>query len=305
MIDGFDTNGLVGVHLALLVPAAIAVARSVRFPTQRQLDRWLAGHHLSPDGDGPALARTYLRRTRAIRSAGFVLAFTILPLIWLWSTRSAYRFNDYPGLPALIVCFGGAVVLAELVRPHPPAGRVVASEPRTLAAYVPAFTRFDPLVMASGFGLLILWSALAAPAGTTATVAARAGGAVAAFVAARTLQWWLLTRPQRTTSLELLRVDDAIRATGATGISAVTYAVPLAVLGDTLWDLAVNDEVVAGGMGNVFALLSMVLMVAGWSFAVGFLSLTNTWAVPRLRRAAGSPTGRPNGPTGAPEPVTP
>ena len=120
MFEGFDANGLTGFFVMYGIVSFIAVVRAWGYPSKDALDRWMANHGLATESPSRSLVSTYLRRTRWIRTVGFLLGWNV-PLAWLLVTRSARRMSGHmSGLPRAFGCPVTIGRLAQITADWPP-----------------------------------------------------------------------------------------------------------------------------------------------------------------------------------------
>ncbi len=260
--------------LVLGIPFVLALTRAVGFPSTRVLDAWMAGHGLEPDGHGRALIRTYLSRSRWIRTVGFLLG-------WVGAVVYSAGFRTGDDTPLVFWVMGGAfvasVLVAELCRPQPD-GEVTSTSPRDRYTYVPAFTRADQLVL-MGLFLVPLQIGVARDLDLSVVLLAAIGAAVVLALSLLT-QEWILRRPQRAATVELLRVDDAMRSHNATGTAGLGFGGAAVLLGVSLGEVAQELPI---WLALPLLLASGICNFGGLAVAVGLLNLNNKWIVPRLQ----------------------
>lgn len=281
MVDNLSGGGLVFGHLIALAPALFAAGRAWRFPRGQQLTTWMATAGADPHGPGRDLAASYLRRTRWVRTWGFIIGFCVLPTVWLWFTRDARRQNEWPSLTVGLGCFAVSIVLAELVRPRPAADSSTTAPPIPKSAYAPAFTRIDPFVIAGLFVVMIVWSIVAQTFDTR--IAVLTGAATMGWVVTFALQRWILSRPQVVGSEAELRVEDAIRSTSVINATAFGYMASLASLGAGLVHLSGTTP---AGVSTLALLgVGAVIVAIGVAFGVGLLRHDTGWVAQRVHPA--------------------
>lgn len=290
MIEGFDANGLVLVTLTYGAVTLIGLARAIGYPNPSAATAWMEGHGLDPVAGSRFRVVPYLRRTRWIRTIGFLAGFDA-PYAWMWVTRSAYRMNEVPNL--WVVGFAIGILAAEIIRPHA-TGSATVIEPRRLALYLPDFTRFDRWILTGAVAVLTVLSRLlpvASPVLPDAAAIAREGlawyltmalVAVAIITATRVVQELIVHRRQSSDDLDEIRADDAMRSASIQGLAGLGYGGPMWIAATMSWNLAVTSR---GPVSWALVILGVLLMGGGLGMLLGFPRLNARWTVPRARPA--------------------
>jgi len=291
MIEGFDTNGLIVAWLLYGGVTVFGILRATWYPREQTLDCWMVDHGLRKDAPTRSLIASYLRRTRWIRTIGFILGWNV-PFVWMWVARSAYRMDEL-GTYWWLIGFSAGIIIAEIVRPHG-SGRAVALEPRRLGQYLPGFTRVDGWIIA---GLAVL-TAVAGSALPHETIRlpdeysptrhealwywAFALAVIAILAATRIAQELIVRRRQSFDDLDEAQADDAMRSTSVQGLAGLGYGGPLWLVATMAWDLALTTD---RPISWFFALAAIALMFGGLGMLLGFPRLQAKWIVPRAREA--------------------
>ncbi len=269
----------------------IGIARAWGYPNAHALDSWMTRHGLVLDSSSRPLIATYLRRTRWIRTIGFLIGWNV-PAVWLLVAGSTRRMAEL-GTNWWAVGFALGIVVAELVRPRSDGGRSATLEPRRLSQYLPAFTRIDPWILTGMVTLLaVLGAALPSEEMRTIEPAEIRNSVgwyvtmcvlgIGIIVAIRLVQEVIVRRRQSFDSVDETQADDALRSSSIQGLSGVGYGGPMWIGAVMAWDLALSTEDPLSGPLDAFAL---ILVIAGFGMMVGFPSLNSRWIVRRAREA--------------------
>jgi hypothetical protein len=291
MIDGFDANSLIVTFLYFGGVTVFGLIRAAVYPSQKALDSWMIGHGLRKGAHTRPLVAAYLKRTRWIRTIGFLAGWNV-PFVWMWVTRSAYRMDEL-GTYWWLIGFSAGMILAEVTRPQG-SGDVVSLEPRRLGQYLPTFTRIDGLVLA-GMAVLLAVAGIALPVAdvrfpdesafprsSAVWYVAMCLAALTILAATRIVQELILRRRQHFEDLEEAQADDAMRSVSIQGLAGLGYGGPMWVSATIAWDLALTTD---GPVRWIFNILGLALMAGGLGMLLGFPRLNAKWIVPRAREA--------------------
>jgi hypothetical protein len=251
----------------------------------------MAGHGLRRSAQTRPLIASYLRRTRWIRTIGFLVGWNV-PYAWMWMTRSAYRMAEL-GTHWWVAGFAAGIIIAEVVRPRD-SGEAVGLEPRRLIQYLPRFTRIDTWILVCLVTLVAVAGVLLPVAGAeppdesaiTRNSAfwylASCFVAIAIIAATRIAQEMIVRRRQSFDDLDQARADDAMRSVSIQALAGLGYGGPMWIVATMGWDLTVTTRApISGAMG----VLSFVLALGGLGMMLGFARLNGRWIVPRAREA--------------------
>lgn len=270
----------------------VAIVRVWSYPSENALNRWMARHGLQADSSSRSLVAAYLRRTRWIRTIGFLIGWN-LPLVWLLVTRSVRRMHEL-GEFWWVAGFALGIVVEELVRPRSEVGSSATLEPRRLPQYLPGFTRIDGWILAGIVVLLaVLGVALPADGVQWPGEAAEARGSVVWYlllsalaagiiVGVRLMQEAIVRRRQSFDSIDEARADDALRSASIQGLAGLGYGGPMWIGAMMAWDLALSTT---GRLTGIFDVGALILAVVGFGMLVGFPRLDSRWIVRRAREA--------------------
>ncbi|MGA9595763.1 MAG: hypothetical protein WBV06_06385 [Acidimicrobiia bacterium] len=291
MIDGYDTNSLIVSFMFFGGVTVVGILRAVLYPSQKALDSWMIGHGLRKGAQTRPRVAAYLRRTRWIRTIGFLAGWNV-PFVWMWVTRSAYRMDDL-GTYWWLIGFAAGIILAEVTRPHASGGSVTV-EPRELRQYLPGFTRIDNCILA-GLALLMAGAGSILPLGTirlpgehvptrhdTIWYVGLALAALSIIAATRIAQEFVVRRRQSFDDLDDLQADDAMRSASIQGLAGLGYGGPMWLVAAMAWDLARTTN---SPIAWVFGVLGILLLFGGLGMLLGFPRLNTKWIVPRAREA--------------------
>ncbi len=286
MGEGFDRGELMVTLAYLGWLTIIGVVRAAFYPRATQVTAWMEGHGLDPDAPSRRAVTQYLRRTRWIRTIGFLIGASVPLLIAL--ARRDERVLEESFQYWWVVGFGVGVVLAELVRPLA-RGSATVVEPRLLDQYLPAFTRIDRWLLA-GLPVVLLIASLVVPEGESIPEPRRglwwylglSLTAIAMVVVVRGLQEMILRRRQRADDLDAVHADDAMRSASIHAVAGLGYGGPMWVSAVMALDLGVSG---GGAERLVFFPLGVFLAFAGFGMLLGFPRLETKWTVPRARQA--------------------
>lgn len=283
MIEGFDSNGQTGTFVMFVVVNFIGIIRAWGYPNANALDGWMTRHGLRIDSPSLSLLAAYLRRTRWIRTIGFLVGWNV-PFVWLWVTRSTSRMSE---LLWSVVGFAIGIVVAELIRPRSDRVRSATLEPRRLSHYLPGFTRVDGWIVAGVVTLLAVLG-IALPSeelrgspenrASVAWYLALCVLAVGIIFGTRLMQEALVRRRQSFSSVDETRADDAMRSASIQSLAGVGYGGPTWIGAIMAWDLALSTDDPVSGLFDVFAL---ILAIAGFAMLVGLPRLKSRWIVRR------------------------
>jgi hypothetical protein len=291
MIDGFDANSLIGTCLMFGAVTVFGLIRAAIYPSQKALDSWMIDHGLSSRAHTRPLIASYLKRTRWIRTIGFLVGWNV-PFAWMWITRSARRMDEL-GTHWGVIGLAAGIILAELIRPRG-SGASVSLETRRLDQYLPAFTRIDGWILAGTAALLAVAGALLPVAGAAPpndSVVARNGvpwyltmcfTVAAVLVATRAIQESIVRRRQSFDDVEDAHADDAMRSASIQGLAGLSYFGPMWIEAIMAWDLGLTTN---GPISGFLNLLALLLSLAGLGMLLGFPRLNARWIVPRAREA--------------------
>ena len=291
MIDGFDGNGMIGVTVIYLGVTLIGIMRAWGYPSASALDGWMMGHGLSIKSPARTRIASYLRRTRWIRTIGFLVGWNV-PFVWMWITRSAYRMNEV-GSFWWVLGFALGILIAELARPRTDRGRSATLEPRRLEQYLPRFSRNDMRLLAGIVTVLAVLGAVLPPGevmpiepaevrNSVSWYIAMAAVAYGIIVGTRLLQEAIVRSRQSFDSLDETQADDAMRSTSVQGLAGLGYGGTLWVGAVMAWDLTLStSDIFSGPLGLISGALAMV----GFGMLVGFPRLNHRWTVRRAREA--------------------
>jgi hypothetical protein len=291
MIDGLDTNGLIVTCLFFGGVTVIGILRAVLYPSQKALDSWMIGHGLRKSAHTRPLVASYLRRTRWIRTIGFLAGWNV-PFVWMWVTRSAERMDEL-GTYWWLIGFAAGMILAEVTRPQG-RGDVVSLEPRRLGQYLPTFTRIDGLILA-GVAVLLAVAGIVLPVAEVRppneTALSRNSAvwyvamclvALSIIAATRIAQEMTVRRRQHFEDLDEAQADDAMRSVSIQGLAGLGYGGPMWVSATIAWDLTLATD---GPVRWICSIFGVALMVGGLGMLLGFPRLNTKWIVPRAREA--------------------
>ena len=272
--------------------------------TPQYKEIWFEHHELERTPEVESLTVGALITTKRIRTAGFIVAYSVTQSGWLLYTRSAYRSNDLPLDTVLLVIWPVTVLIAAIWsgttvnrrssgRGEGDTGERGASlAERHVDDYRPAFTRYDRQALVGALvGLTALaWQFPGELDGTTVDGASSSRLAALA-IGVMAIVWWgqrfIVGRRQSHPTLLLVRVDDALRTVGVSALTGVGYGIPLLVIGTLFWRLSVVHDP-AGLVMLVVILVSIALFGGGVAMILGFGRLDNEVVIyrHRLRPAA-------------------
>ncbi len=291
MIDGFGTNDVILTVFMFGATTLFGLVRAHRYPNQDQLTRWMSDHGLNPDASTRRNIAAYLKRTRWIRTVGFLAGFNV-PFVWMWITRSAYRVNEVSNY-WWVVGFGIGILLAEIVRPQPH-GLATAAEPRRLAQYLPDFTRFDRWILV-GLAVLLTLASIALPVkgivspneasiprNDVVWYLGMSAVTIVVIVITRLAQELIVRRRQSFDDLHEVQADDAMRSASIQGLAGLGYGAPMWICAAMAWDLQVTSQ---RPFTWILAPAMFLLMAGGLGMLLGFPRLQTRWTVPRAREA--------------------
>ncbi|MEZ5379889.1 MAG: hypothetical protein R2733_25565 [Acidimicrobiales bacterium] len=291
-ISGYDTNGVVFFLLVAIIPAIVAVVRRWRFPTSAFIARWFEHYDLEPTPEAVNLVTRSLARRKTIRTIGFVVAYSVPQMAWMGYTRDAHRSNELPFLTLLIAGWTLAVVVAALWPQTSPTTNASLAE-RRVDDYRPAFSRFDREILVAVMVLLTIASALFPGTNDGQRIdglvaLGRVVPAAAVMAVVLIAQRLVVARRQSFGSLDMVRADDALRATDVSALTGIGYGVPLLVIGTLFWQLTVVHDP-AGIVMLGIVVISWVVIMVGAGALLGFGRLDNGVVIyrHRLRPASG------------------
>lgn len=232
------------------------------------------------------MVRQSLRRTKRIRTAGFVASYSGLQIGWLIYTRSASRSDELPSIQLLLGGWTLTVIVAALLG-QPRASGAASLAERHLDDYRPAFARFDRQLLIGVMAVVGVLCALVPGERTgtriDATVAAqRLLPALVAMGLVWLAQRAIVARRQSLESLDLLRADDALRAVGVSALAGVGYGVPLMAIASVFWPLVIVHEP-PGFATFLVSVFGIVITVTGWSLILGLGRISNEVVIYRHR----------------------
>ena len=301
-IDGYDTQGVLVFGAIMLVPAIVAIAPMLLFPSERFLARWFEHHDLARSPEVEAMVVDALVTSKRIRTLGFIVAYMVPQLGWMLYTRDAGRSGELP----FEMMFAGLWCMTVFLA-------AIASTPRSNASgrtnlevtnrgalpaerrvddYRPAFTRHDHAVLLAGLaivaGLAWVYPGNDADREIAPWVVARlVAGSLAVMAMVRVGQRIIVSGRQTWSTIDLIRADDAIRTTGVSALTGLGYGVPLFAIATLFWQLVYIHEP-GGAVTLISTLVSFALFGAALSMVIGFGRLGNEVVVyrHRLRPAA-------------------
>lgn len=275
----------------LAVVAIILGVVVVLLPSKKRWrpEEWARDVGLTVTQRNEAFVRSYIRRTRILRTAGGVaglVAAAVYTAITEEEPPEPFDFSLFNGLVGYLI---GAVA-AELTFARPAANVPAASlEPREVAAYLPSAVRTTLRISAAvGLVLVPLFLVLPHRESEMARVEMLPAAILIAMIlvvlaGVEILQRFIVARPQPAVDDDLLRADDAVRSVSVHALAGAGIALELVIVSVELAAIAtVSDIQILRWTVPWIALVTFLSALAAWMH----VTHPSRWRVRRLPHGA-------------------
>jgi hypothetical protein len=216
------------------LPAAYILIRGIPAPRPAQVLAWGDVYGLELTAANRPVVERYLRRTKRLRTIG-ALAGLLFSLAFTAATEgqgSDSLWGNGLLMAAAGYVIGALVAEAALSHPQRTLARAASLEPRTLGQYLPGYAIWaQRLIPILAVGLVPVSVALDGPGSSgprdPVPFAAVAAALVAAGLALEGLERMIVRRAQPVVAPDLLRADEAIRASSVHAMAGAGNALLL------------------------------------------------------------------------------